>query len=72
MTDDQWAGLSLAELLAAREALDAKWGASVSGGGDDGTGKPFRRWKLPNGWLYMNDERYRHPLQWSAVVWDDQ
>lgn len=56
----------------AREALDAKWGASVSGGGDDGTGKPFRRWKLPNGWLYMNDERYRHPLQWSAVVWDDQ
>ena len=24
MTDDQWAGLSLAELLAAREALDAK------------------------------------------------
>lgn len=56
----------------AREAMDARWGPSESGGGKDARGEPFRRWRLPNGWLYMNDKRYDHPLQWSVVVWDDR
>jgi hypothetical protein len=52
----------------ARDALNARWGASVPGGKDE-TGKPMRHWKLPNGTIAMNDSRYAHPLQWSAVVW---
>jgi hypothetical protein len=50
-------------------ALTAEWGRPVRQGPGRSDGKPQLVWTLPNGWLYMNESRYLHPLQWSAVVW---